>query len=72
MASLGPRHGRRTLLKSLQQLRRNSHSTISAAAYEEIVAECAGNQYNLYAALHERYGDVLLQKKDDFGVDIVT
>jgi hypothetical protein len=52
--------------------RHQSSSVISAAAYNALVDECAGNQYDLYAVLHQRYGDVLVQEKDEFGVDIVT
>ena len=51
---------------------RSRYSTISAADYNAAVADCRENQYDLYSTLHTRYGDILVQEKEEFGVEIVT
>ena len=44
----------------------------TAQEYDDMAAAAGNNQYELYDALHARYGDVMYQSEDQFGVDIVT
>ena len=44
----------------------------TADEYNEMAEGCGHNQYELYDRLHARYGDVMYQSEQEFGVDIVT
>ena len=44
----------------------------SAEEFNRIMEDSGGHQYKAYERLYEEYGDMMMQSKKDFGIDIVT
>jgi D-lactate dehydrogenase (cytochrome) len=44
----------------------------TAEEFNDIMEKSGGHQYNAYKRLYETYGDMMVQRADSFGVDIVT